>query len=273
MTGGDAGSVPVPRPPEAPGSRAPLRPGLCSVTFRGVPAAHVAALAAAAGLEAIEWGGDVHVPPGDGRRAAEVARLTADAGVAVCSYGSYFRGDPGEEVGPVLDSAVALGADRVRIWAGRTGSADVTADERMRLTTALARAAEAAADRGVVLALEYHGGTLADTPAATLRLLDDVAHPMLRTYWQPTVGAPDGEAVAEYGRLAGRVSAVHVFSWWPTTERRPLTFRDGLWRSFAAAAADTAEPPRDALLEFVPDDDPARLPAEAAALRRYLGQG
>jgi len=241
------------------------------VTFRGLPAARVAALAAQAGLEAIEWGGDVHVPPGDGRRAAEVARITADAGVAVCSYGSYFRGDPGEEIGPVLDSAVALGADRVRVWAGRIGSADAGADERVRLTAALARAAAEAADRGVVLALEYHGGTLADTPEATLRLLGDVAHPMLRTYWQPTVGASDDEAVAEYGRLADRVSAVHVFSWWPATERHPLPFRDGLWRSFAAAAAGAAEPPRDALLEFVPDDDPARLPAEAAALRCYLG--
>ncbi|WP_424937276.1 MULTISPECIES: sugar phosphate isomerase/epimerase family protein [Bacteria] len=259
---------------ETPGrALARIRPGLCSVTFRALPAARVAALAAEAGLVAIEWGGDVHVPAGDERRAAEVARMTADAGVAVCSYGSYFRGDPGEEIGPVLDSAVALGADRVRVWAGRTGSADATDDDRVRVTAVLARAVEAAADRDVALSLEYHGGTLADTPEATRRLIDDVAHPMLRTYWQPAVGASDDEAVAEYVRLAARVAAVHVFSWWPTTERHPLPFRDGLWRSFAAAAADAAEPPRDALLEFVPDDDPARLMAEAAALRHYLGQG
>ncbi|MBS1673648.1 MAG: TIM barrel protein [Actinobacteria bacterium] len=247
-----------------------IRTGLCSVTYRQLDAAAIAVLAAGAGLEVIEWGGDVHVPPGDAARAAEVARITADAGLAVCSYGSYFRADPGDEIAPVLDSAEALGADRIRVWAGRIGSADATAAERSAVIDGLARAAALAAERGISLALEYHRGTLDDDDVQTLRVLDEVGAANLSTYWQPSVAAPDEVALAEYERVAGRVSAAHVFSWWPAAERLPLTGRDALWRGFAAAVAATPAPPRDALLEFVVDDDPALLAAEAAALRGYL---
>ncbi|WP_439902522.1 TIM barrel protein [Microbacterium azadirachtae] len=248
-----------------------IRPGLCSVTFRQLEPAAIAALAADAGLQAVEWGGDVHVPPGDVARASQVAGVTADAGLAVASYGSYFRGDAGEEIAPVLDAAAALGADRIRIWAGRTGSAQASAQERAATVDALAAAAEQAGARGISLALEFHGGTLADDAEQTLRVLDEVASPHLSTYWQPTVSAPDDVAVAEYRRIADRVSAVHVFSWWPAAERLTLGARDGLWRAFVAAAASAPVPPRDALLEFVPGDDPAALAREAAALRAYLG--
>ena len=68
-----------------------IRPGLCSVTLRALEPSAVVELAAAAGLEAIEWGGDVHVPPGDVDRAGQVRTLTEGAGLAVASYGSYLR--------------------------------------------------------------------------------------------------------------------------------------------------------------------------------------
>lgn len=247
-----------------------IRPGLCSVTFRQLDPEALAALAADAGLQVIEWGGDVHVPAGDVARAADVARITADAGLAVASYGSYFRATAGEEIAPVLDSAEALGADRIRVWAGRIGSALATPAERTATIDALAGAAEQAGRRGISLALEFHARTLADDADQTLRVLDEVGSPHLSTYWQPTVSAPDDVAVAEYRQIADRVAAVHVFSWWPAAERLPLTAREGLWRAFAAAASAAAVPPRDALLEFVPDDDPAALAGEAAALRAFL---
>lgn len=247
-----------------------IRPGLCSVTFRALPPARIAGLAADAGLEAIEWAGDVHVRPGDARGAAEVARITADAGLAVASYGSYFRATPGEEIGPVLDCAEALGADRIRVWAGTSGSSDIADDGRADVTRSLASAADEAHDRGMRLALEYHGGTLADGPDAVLRLLADVDHPALRSYWQPTVAAPDDVAVAEYAQISAYVEALHVFSWWPAIERLPLRERAGMWEAVFAEASAQSSPPRDALLEFVPDDDPALLPAEAAELRRLL---
>lgn len=249
-----------------------IRAGLCSVTFRALPPERIVGLAAAAGLDVIEWGGDVHVPPGDVCRAAEVARMTADAGLAVASYGSYFRAGSEESLTAVLDSAAALGADRVRVWAGARGSAEASAEERHRIVTRLRQAADEAAARGIGLALEFHGGTLADTAPATLELLQEVDHPMLSTYWQPTVGAPVPVVLDEFRRLGPQVSAAHVFSWWPRTERHTLRSRSALWTRFFADVAAAPQPPRDALLEFVPDDAPELLAGEAAALLGFLGR-
>ena len=249
-----------------------LRPGLCSVTYRQLTPEQLAPLAADAGLEVIEWGGDVHVPPGDPERAAEVARVTSDAGLAVCSYGSYFRSGADESLTPILDSAVALGADRVRIWAGRVDSGDASPSEYAQVVARLSDAAAEASERDISLALEFHRGTLADNPDAVLRLLADVASPALTTYWQPTVGAADAVALAEYDAVAAHTSAVHVFSWWPAAERLRLHERADLWRALFAAAAVQPSHPRDALLEFVPDDDPALLASEAATLRALLAE-
>ncbi|MGF2949988.1 sugar phosphate isomerase/epimerase family protein [Microbacterium alcoholitolerans] len=249
-----------------------LRPGLCSVTYRQLTPEQIAPLAADAGLEAIEWGGDVHVPPGDPERAAEVARVTSDAGLAVCSYGSYFRSGADEQLTPILDSAVALGADRVRIWAGRVDSGDASPEEYARIVARLRDATAEASDRGIALALEFHRGTVADTPDAVLRLLADVDSPALSTYWQPSVGAPDAVALAEYDAVAAHTSAVHVFSWWPAAERLRLRERADLWQSLFASAHGHETPPRDALLEFVLGDDPALLASEAATLRRWIAE-
>lgn len=247
-----------------------IRPGLCSVTFRQLTPEQIVTLAADAGLEVIEWGGDVHVPPGDPSRAAEVARATAEAGLAVASYGSYFRAGADEELTSILDSAEALGADRVRIWAGAVDSADATADDWTGTVARLRTAASEAGERGIALALEFHSGTLASTAPTTLRLLDEVGSPWLSTYWQPTVAASVDAVLEDYRAVATHTSAAHVFSWWPTKERLPLRSRDALWTRFFAEAAAAERPPRDALLEFVPGDDPGALATEAAALREYL---
>lgn len=249
-----------------------IRPGLCSVTFRALAAERIIDLAVEASLESIEWGGDVHVPAGDISRAGEVGRATLDAGLAVASYGSYFRARHGEELTPVLDTAEALGAGRVRIWAGEVGSDAVRPDERHATVARLRDAAAEADARGLRLALEFHAGTLADTASNTQLLLRDVGSPALSSYWQPSLSATDEDAVAEYRALAAHTTAVHVFSWWPVQERHPLSARAALWTQLFAAARMADRPPRDALLEFVPDDDPALLAGEARTLREYISR-
>lgn len=244
-----------------------IRAGLCSVTFRALSPERIIDLAADAGLESIEWGGDGHVRPGEPIRAEQVAKATADAGLVVASYGSYFRARAGEDLSPVLDSAEALGTDRVRIWAGTRGSTEATPDERAATIERLRSAASEAQQRGIGLALEFHSGTLADNASATSSVLREVDSTALTTYWQPTVAASDDIALAEYEAIAPDVSALHVFSWWPETQRLRLHERGELWRRVFAAAAASPAFPRDALLEFVPNDDPALLAPEAATLR------
>lgn len=239
------------------------RIGLCSVTLRALAAGEVAELAAAAGLRVIEWGGDVHAPPGGALE--EVREQTATAGLRTCSYGSYWRADG--DFTEVARAAVVLGAPRIRVWAGTEGSADASARTRSRVVGALREATEIAVENGLSVALEFHSRTLADTPAAALRLLDEVGMEALSTYWQPPAGEPAGSAVEGLRAIADRVSAVHVFSWWPDENRIPLADRARLWLSALEVVAGR---PVDLLLEFVPDDDPGALAREAKTLLRWV---
>ncbi|WJK35371.1 TIM barrel protein [Solwaraspora sp. WMMA2065] len=254
-----------------PATSPKIHSGMCSVTLRQQPASAVLDVAARAGLRRVEWGADVHVPPGDTRTATSVRDAGLDRGVGVASYGSYFRAgsDPDEDFPAVLASAVALGAPRIRIWAGTLGSAQASADERRAVVTATRAAAHLAADAGVTLAFEYHSGTLTDTAESTLRLLADVDHPAVRTYWQPPLDLPDAAAVDDLRQVMPWVDAVHVFSWWPGYQRLPLTARDRLWRDVLAELRGTGRD-FDTLLEFVIDDDPDRVAIEAATLTRLI---
>ncbi|MGW6415003.1 sugar phosphate isomerase/epimerase family protein [Streptomyces sp. NPDC055055] len=240
-----------------------------------MPAAEVARRVAEVGLEVVEWGADVHAPP-DRPEALHSARDAADAyGIVCCSYGSYFRCLPDELSGfaEIARGAVTLGAPRIRVWAGASGSAEATEEDRARITAILREAALVARDHGLELGLEFHGGTLTDSVPSSVRLLEDLRAAdvdNVTPYWQPPQGATDREALGGLDVLADRVGAVHVFSWWPGNRRLPLSARAGLWnRAFARLAASPR--PRDALLEFVPDDDPAVLAREVAFLRRSAG--
>ena len=70
-----------------------VRTGLVSVTFRQLPADEVPEMAAKAGLAAIEWGGDVHVPLGNLVAAQRVKALSEVHGLEIAAYGSYLRAD------------------------------------------------------------------------------------------------------------------------------------------------------------------------------------
>ena len=67
-----------------------LIPGLVSITFRQKTPLEICRLCESAQLQAIEWGGDVHVPP-NARNIREIRDMSADHGLTVCSYGSYYR--------------------------------------------------------------------------------------------------------------------------------------------------------------------------------------
>ena len=230
-------------------------PGLVSVTFRQLSPAEIVALTVDAGLAAIEWGGDVHVPLGDFRTAREVAARCADHGIAVEAYGSYYRGSG--DFGPVLATALALGAPRIRVWAGSSADAD-----RAAVAENLRAAAVLAHGEGVAVAVEHHAGTLTETLDSALALYAEV--PELTAYWQPPIGSTTADALVAVPALDP--VAVHVFSWADDGTRLPLAAREDLWRPvLASLPAD-----RHALLEFVRDDSPAAFAQDAATLREWL---
>ena len=257
-----------------------IRPGLLSVTFRKRSHREVVGLAADAGLVAVEWGGDVHVPHGDLAVAGVVRRMCDDRGLAVSAYGSYLRAGDTSGTNPpvnaVLDTAVALGAPTVRVWAGTRGSADTVPAERAAVVEDLARYCDAAAANGLTISTEFHGGTLTDDVASAIDLLTAVDRPNLRTFWQPPNGMAAADAVAGLNRVRPWLSNVHVFHWWPDGNvRHPLADGGDRWFPYLrAVAALTADDGRDryASLEFVRGDDVAQFRDDAATLLAWLGK-
>ncbi|WCO68157.1 TIM barrel protein [Iamia majanohamensis] len=254
-----------------------LAVGLCSITLRALPAEEVLAVAARAGVTTIEWGADVHVPPGDVDRARALARRGADLGIDVASYGSYLGAGPllpdGGEVGAVLDAAEALGTSTVRVWTEVGVTPDAPEADRARVRDLTAALADVAADRGLGLALEHHPGTLTHTAAAGAALLAELDRPDVRTHWQPDPALSPAAAVEELRTVLPHLASVHAFTWGPTgiDDRRPLAEGAELWRPALALATTGPGPrPRPVLLEYVRGDDPDQVVADAATLRRWI---
>ena len=247
-----------------------LHPGLVSVTFRQLSPEQIVALAVQARIEWLEWGGDVHAPPGDVGRARGIGQATRDAGLRVAAYGSYYRaGTPSDaDFVPVLDTALALGAPLIRVWAGARGSKDATEAEYAAVVHDARHVCDLAATAGVQVAFEFHGGTLADSCDAALRLLADVNCPTLRTLWQPLGAASPQARQQEVERLLPHLANVHVYHW-PGGESAPLEQGEEVWRGCLAALARTHRP-IGLRLEFVRDASPEQFLADAKALRAWL---
>ncbi len=257
-----------------------LRSGLVSVTFRKLPPAEVARLASEAGLACIEWGGDVHVPHGNLARAKEVRALSSDHGLAVTSYGSYYRLGESESAdgtgrlsfSTVIETATELGAPRVRVWAGSRGSADADDAHRSRVVDDLARIGAMADSAGLEVGLEYHASTLTDSRESTLDLLARVPLLNVKSLWQPPHGRTPQYNAESLDELIGRLAHVHVFHWWPGPDTRlPLIEGADRWQRYIDVLR-SREKPADLLLEFVPNDDPERFKADARTLRSWISQ-
>jgi len=250
-----------------------LNTGLLSVTFRGLSAGRIVDLAVQAGLDSIEWGGDVHVPHGDVARACEVRSMTNDSGLFISAYGSYYR--LAEKSSPpieaVLDTAEALGTNIVRVWAGKRGSEDADAAYRQAVIDDAHRVVALADARSLTLSLEYHQNTLTDTLDSTLDLLNAVQHDKFRTFWQPP-HTPDLDAKKRgLQTLLPHITNIHVFHWNPYNHRvrYPLVDGEADWLEYIHLIRASKQD-HVLSLEFVRDDDEAQFLKDAATLRAWL---
>ena len=251
-----------------------LYPGLVSITFRQLDPAQIIALTAAAGLAGIEWGGDVHVPPGDVARAAAVRRQTEDAGLRVSAYGSYYRltADEPHPFEEVLASAAAPGAPVIRVWAGRAPSAEADAAERDRIAAETRRIADLAAAEGIAIAYEFHANTLTDSGESARKLLEAVDHPNVYSFWQPINGAPVEVCAEALTAVTPWLHHIHIFHWWPTSQHRhPLILGEERWRSYLSQIA-AVPGDRFVSIEFVAGDEPAQFEHDARTLHAWLGR-
>ncbi|HEX8465175.1 MAG TPA: TIM barrel protein [Abditibacterium sp.] len=251
-----------------------LRPGLVSVSFRDLTPREIIDLCVQNRLEGIEWGGDIHVPSDEPETAREVGQMTRNAGLEVACYGSYFRCE-GEDFAPVLECAVELGAPLIRVWAGKI-SGDASPEQFEAVRSRLIGACEMAQKVGIQIATEYHGGTLTQTRDSARQLLEIVAHPNLKTLWQPlrrggSLNAKISENLDDLRDIAPYLSNIHVYEWRDIVASQTKRFsleNSPQWPKYVEELRKIGGD-RWMLLEFVPGDLPLAVATEAAALRRW----
>ncbi|MEZ5277434.1 MAG: TIM barrel protein [Opitutaceae bacterium] len=250
-----------------------MKPGLLSVTFRQLPPQEIIVLANKAGLEGIEWGGDIHVPHDRPDIASAIGRRTLEAGLEISAYGSYYRlGDPAS--GPiegVLETALALQTGIVRVWAGRKGYDDSDQAEREAVADDGRTIARLARQAGLRIACEWHSQTLTDSAESAAELFDTVNDPDFLTFWQPRNFQDEVTNLHDMATALPRLAGLHVFNWDIRTRARlPLSEGETAWKAYLNKAKVRGS--IFASLEFVAGDDPMQMVEDAATLRRWLSE-
>jgi len=250
-----------------------IKTGLVSVTFRNLLPSEIVELVRQAGLKAIEWGGDVHVPHGDLGQAQKVLAMTQAAGLEVSSYGSYYRlgcikDNPSFE--DVLATAMALHAPTIRVWAGDRGSDAADEARRRKVQEDGKRISALAAKEALAVAFEYHEDTLTDTPASARKLLMDIDHSNVRCYWQPPMHLTTAERMHGLQDILPWLSNLHVFN---QAGESPAPLDEGIpeWLRYMQIVR-TLPGDRYALLEFVHDNSAAQFLQDARALKTICAE-
>jgi sugar phosphate isomerase/epimerase len=247
-------------------------PGLVSGSFKKLSPQEIVSLVVKSGLKCLEWGGDIHAPHGNIQLARSVGRITKEAGLETVSYGSYYRVGHSEDEGlsfeSVLDTARALEAQTIRVWAGTRDSE--TADDAYitKIAEDARRIAEFAAMTGIRVAFEYHGGTVANTAGSVLHLLKLASSANLFSLWQPALNVSVENRLDALTKLIPYLSHIHVFQW-QDVARLPLAAGTEEWLLYLETLKiHSVEIPL--LLEFVQNDSVEQLAQDAKVLMEWI---
>lgn len=245
------------------------RLGLVSVSFRSHTPEEILQAMKKADLSCIEWGSDVHAPFEDIEKVRRLASLQKDYDVSCCSYGSYFRigVSPLCEIERMVSAARILGTNIIRLWAGNEGSAAYTDQKKKDFFDLCRKIAAYGEKNGIVFCLECHNGTFTDTKEGAWELMQAVNSRWLRMYWQPNQYQSVQENLAYAAFLAPYTEHIHVFHW-KADLKLPLAEGTDLWKQYL----NCFENKKTLLLEFMPDGDIRSLKAEAATLRKIVGE-
>ena len=149
--------------------------GIVSISFRDRSPEQILTAASEAGLDAVEWGGDVHVPHGDLEAARLVRELSAAFDTEIAEYGSYYaigKSDP-SLFEDILNTARDLGTNVIRVWAHQGKASDSFSEEEYQACVADAKRICAMAG-DITVALECHPNTLTDEYHTELKFIRDV---------------------------------------------------------------------------------------------------
>ena len=152
------------------------RLGLVSVSFRSYAPEEIITAMKECGLDAIEWGSDIHAPANEIKKIKDAAKLQKEYGVTCSSYGTYFRlGEtPISELPSYIAAAKLLGTDILRLWCGNKSGDATDEAEKALLISVCKEAARIAEREGVTLCMECHINTYTNTKESALELINKV---------------------------------------------------------------------------------------------------
>lgn len=163
------------------------------------------------------------LPVGDTAAAAEAARVANGEGVPIVGLTPYTtainaidektRGAAVDELRSAIDTAHAVGANRVRVYSGawKPGQLDHAA-HWAQLVRSFQELSAPAAAAGVILCAENHFGTMTQTAHDTAKLVRAITSPAVRVlYDQANLTFTHDEGVDEAFAVQGDlISHVHV---------------------------------------------------------------
>lgn len=243
--------------------------GIVSISFRKHSKEEIAHSAKDAGLDCVEWGGDIHAPHGDMEEAKKAVEITHGCGLEVAEYGSYYVIGQSDEAlfGAALYSAEALGTTVIRVWPGMNKSSDsFTNEEYERCVLDCKRICALANERGITVALECHPNSLTDEYHTALKFISDAGCENLKMMWQPNQYRPLEYNLDSIRALLPYIVAVHVFSWERKT-RLPLSSKEGEWLEYIRLLKSKE---LCYMLEFMHDDKIETLKETAKTLKNWL---
>ena len=158
--------------------------GLCSVTFRKLPAEKIVDIAVRNGISYIEWGADVHVKNLNDAKA--VKELCDKNSIKISSYGSYFNSAiySEDEWTRVCEIAKTMDAESIRIWLGKKNSEDTDEEYYSLLLSNTKKMCDIAKSFGLLVCPECHDNTFNNNTDAILKFINDLQRENFRTYFQ-----------------------------------------------------------------------------------------
>ena len=243
--------------------------GLVSVSFRGLSTEEIINITKNAGLKAIEWGGDIHVPAGKIKVAEEVKKATANANLFIPEYGSYYTLGKSDTAlrEKVTSSARALGTSTVRLWAFDKNRQNSTDEEYARVINDAHELCDK--NRDLIFCLECHNRTLTEDFCDAVTFIKDVGRENLKMFWQPNQFRDHEYNMKALNSLLPYIHSVHVFSW-EKEKKLPLDAHEDRWKDYLSVLKDSQKEKIYLMLEFMHDGSPNSLMHTAAILNNWI---
>lgn len=243
--------------------------GLVSISFRSLSAESILHIAKEAGLEAIEWGSDVHVPAGDIAVAERIRKATLQNGLRLPEYGAYYVLGSGNEKEreATIRSARALGTSMIRLWATEKNRKTLSEKEYAAAVDDAKRMCIENPD--LTFCLECHNHSITEDYHDALTYLHDVGQKNLRMFWQPNQFRSHEYNVEALVALLPYIDSIHVFSW-EGDHHYPLAHHTDRWHDYLSILRQSPKNEMYLMLEFMYDHKPETLFATAKTLHDWI---